>query len=286
MEHPEPSPCSKSGEHAGVSTAFAGDRFWTDGARSLREIEKALPGWTFLNGYGNTPDGQLFKIQSELRMQEKLGIAPVSSRWGFDGGSGIAPSSVNTKGKNEHQGIPSNGACDAAAACGSRVEVAAVPRAPTRKTQLRVDVPEYATVNGSHHGSVPMAKSAYLALCEDRGSYDFFIDGIALKCYKRASESEPHQEAKPTAAELAMFREYVVKGGFGRPCSMRADGGSCDPNSAIRLFDSMRKKLDINRGPRLYTLLHNCKGYSSELRSFEFDPPDDVSWVLIMPIKT
>lgn len=247
-----------------------------------------LPGWTFINNYDKTPGGQLAKIQSELLMQEKLGLLPgiYGSCWGFDGGLGIASSAVAVERKSECQRAPSSGSCSAAPAGDGRVEKAAVPSTLTRKAQPRADVQDYATVTGSDQTCATITKNAYIALCQDRESYDFFIDGVARRSFKRASRSETHQEARLTIADLTLFREYVEKGGIQRPCKMRPDAGPCSPMSAISQFNAMRRKIDINRGPRVYTLLHTHKRPLSERRSFEFSPPDGVSWVLIMPHQT
>jgi hypothetical protein len=145
-------------------------------------------------------------------------------------------------------------------------------------------VQHYAIAYASDRDRGPISREEYTALVSDRGRYDFVIDGITCRCFKRASRAEAHRrEAQLTVGELGLARDYIVQRRICRPIDLRRQTGSGEALTAIRLFNSMRLKVDIAKGGGHFTLFHTHKGPTTERRAFEFAAPEDVSWLLIEP---
>lgn len=139
----------------------------------------------------------------------------------------------------------------------------------------------YAVVTGSDRHQSRLSKKQYEALVRERKKYDFLIDGLAHKCFKRTSPAKPHSEAKLTVSEFALLRAYILSGRRHRPIEFRWNDASPDEMSAIRLFNAARRKADIREGSGSFTLFRTHQGRSANLRTFEFDPPSTVRWLLI-----
>lgn len=149
------------------------------------------------------------------------------------------------------------------------------------KALRRPDVHDYAITSASDKHRGPITKEEYETLVRERHRYDFIIDGISAQCYKRSDSAHKHRQAHLTVSELELVRDYIVMGGIYSPRRFRRHAGSIEPETAIRLFNSMRQKVDVEIGRGVYTLFHTRKGRTGRLRAFEFDPPDSVSWLLI-----
>ncbi len=127
---------------------------------------------------------------------------------------------------------------------------------------------------------IPLSKDKYKELVCSYNQYDIIIDGVARKCYKRDCASSAHQEKLLTPSEFNIIRDFVAHEGIHRPMKFR----NCSKGramSAIRLFDSARKKVDIRLSTGEFMLFRTHGGRTPELRRYEFAPPEEIKWTLI-----
>lgn len=141
----------------------------------------------------------------------------------------------------------------------------------------------YAIAYSSNGERSCLSKADYGSLVADRRRYDFIIDGIARRCFKRKRPDAAHTEAKLTAGEFRLIREYIVQGGIHRPVDLLPERRTDWAESAIRYFNAARRKVDIPVGRRDFTLFRTHGGSAAKERCFEFAPADEIVWVLIEP---
>ena len=143
-------------------------------------------------------------------------------------------------------------------------------------------VAHFAFAFGHDRDRGPISKDEYSTLAAARGHYDFFIDGIERKYFKRTSHEVPHQDGRLTAAEYAIIQKLIVKGGIRRPGSLH-EGGSPEARSAVRQCELARQKVDIRKSRHEYTLIRTHKRALGGEVAFEFAPQEDIRWLLIEP---
>jgi hypothetical protein len=154
-----------------------------------------------------------------------------------------------------------------------------VSRRPTdTKKKEAVDVYAFAYCRDRRRAS--LTKVEYEKIARDHGRYDFFIDGIAHRCFNPDRRGDKQLTKRLSAAEFQMIREFVVQGGVHSPRDFYR-GKARLARSIMRQFEFARQKVDLKRPDGSFTLLRTYKGAAAEERSFEFAPPADVSWLLL-----
>ena len=127
----------------------------------------------------------------------------------------------------------------------------------------------------------PLSERAYEELHKRRNEYDFFIDGMTCRGFKRAEAGQVHQEASLTGAEFNMILFYVTRKGFRLP-KTRSGNSTVDPKTARRTLQAARKKVDIKKGGA-FTLFAMRRGAPGEPSLYAFNPPEGSTWMVIAP---
>jgi len=134
-------------------------------------------------------------------------------------------------------------------------------------------------------GARPRNKVEYEQLVKSRKDYDMFIDGMTRNASCRDGNGNL-RTAKLTARELAILGDYIQAEKPMRPYRTKTGRESSSPEAARKLFEEARRKVDVK--------LHGRYGYrafhlhrhptNKKLHSFEFRPPDGLTYCLILPV--
>jgi hypothetical protein len=137
----------------------------------------------------------------------------------------------------------------------------------------------------TQEGTHPRNKAEYERLVKSREDYDIFIDGMTRDASCRDGSGKLCV-ARLTARELAILGDYIQAGKPMRPYRTDTGRESSSPEAARKLFEEARRKVDVK--------LHGRYGYrafhlhrhptNKKLHSFEFRPPDDLTYCLILPV--
>lgn len=132
-------------------------------------------------------------------------------------------------------------------------------------------------------GTRSLDKAQYEKLVKTRNQFAMFLDGMTREAICRDDKNKP-RTAKLTSRELAILGDYIRAGKAVRPYATTTGGNSSSSEAARRLFESARKKVDVKRGRYEYRAFRLLKNPTDpKLNSFEFLPPDDLKYCVILP---
>jgi len=135
----------------------------------------------------------------------------------------------------------------------------------------------------TREGTRTLSKAQYDDLVTRQGEYDMFIDGTTRDVACRKGKAAPRQ-AKLTPKELGMLIDYIEAGKRMRPYNTKTGAGCLSRTAACRLFEKARRKVDVKLGRYEYRAFRLHKNATDpKLKAFEFAPPDDLQYCLIVP---
>lgn len=122
-----------------------------------------------------------------------------------------------------------------------------------------------------------IGKNEYERLVSGRKTYDIFIDG-----FTREVSHKGKTRPKLTPTEFAIICEYIESKVVMRPLSTKTGAGR-SREAANKLFSNARKKVDTKFGRYEYLVFRTHKATEPAMKSFQFDPPEDLTYCLIIP---
>lgn len=154
---------------------------------------------------------------------------------------------------------------------------------PAPYQQPSVAPETYALAYGPGGDWRPLSKDEYRQQSAQFADIDYIIDAVARRCYKRRDRSMPHQEADCTVAQLRMISEMVLRPGLHHPYALRAADSSA-AEVANRMMQAAILKVEEIKAADRVRLFSRQKGIAAKEHRYEFAPPADVSWRLIVPV--
>ncbi|MHB8549452.1 MAG: hypothetical protein ACYDB8_00565 [Acidiferrobacterales bacterium] len=136
------------------------------------------------------------------------------------------------------------------------------------------------TVEGSRSAS----RVEYESLVQDQSLYDLFIDGMTRMVWCRETPSTARRSVL-TPKEFGMVCEYMLTARPLRPRSTEIGRHCLSAESAIKLFEKARSKVDMRVGRYQYRAFRLHRHPTSQiLKAFEFAPPASLAYCLILPV--
>ena len=133
-------------------------------------------------------------------------------------------------------------------------------------------------------GTRSLDKNLYEKLVQTRNTYDMFLDGMTREVSCRDGKSKP-RTAKLTSREFGILGDYIQAGKAMRPFSTKTGSNSASSEAARRLFEEARKKVDVKQGRYAHRAFRLLKDPTDpKLNSFEFRPPADLKYCLILSV--
>jgi hypothetical protein len=129
----------------------------------------------------------------------------------------------------------------------------------------------------THDGVKELGKDQYDGLVSERKTYGIFIDGFT-RAVLRKGKARP----KLTPAEFAIMCDYIESKAVMRPLGTKSGGGR-SREAANKLFANARNKVDTSLGRYEYLVFRTHKATVPAMKSFQFDPPKDLTYCLIIP---
>jgi hypothetical protein len=129
----------------------------------------------------------------------------------------------------------------------------------------------------THEGAKQLTKKQYEKLISEKKFYDIFIDGFTKEITHKGKA-----HSKLTAAEFEIICEYIESKTALRPYSTKT-GNARPRDAAIKLFENARSKVDIKLGRYKYRAFQLHKVTDPKMKSFQFAPPEDMTYCLIIP---
>jgi hypothetical protein len=135
----------------------------------------------------------------------------------------------------------------------------------------------------TREGEQILEKAQYEELVRRRREYDMFIDGTTGVVLCRQGEAEPRVE-KLSPMEQGILIEVIEAGKPMQPGRTKTGSRCSNGASACRVFETARAKADVKLKRyeyRAFRLRRNT--FDSKLKTFEFAPPDDLQYCVIVP---
>lgn len=129
----------------------------------------------------------------------------------------------------------------------------------------------------THEGTKYLSKKQYEKLTSKKKSYDIFIDGFTREVAHKGKVCP-----KLTAAEFEIISEYIESRAVMRPFSTKT-GSTRSRDAAVKLFENARRKVDIKLGRYKYLAFQLHKVTDPKMKSFQFAPPEDIAYCLVIP---
>lgn len=126
-------------------------------------------------------------------------------------------------------------------------------------------------------GLEELNKDQYERLVSERKTYDIFIDGFTREVLRKG---KARPKLSPT--EFAIICEYIESKAAMRPLGTKTGAGR-SREAANKLFEKARNKIDTKLGRYKYLAFHTHKAPDPTMKSFQFDPPEDLTYCLITP---
>lgn len=135
----------------------------------------------------------------------------------------------------------------------------------------------------TREGARMLSKAQYDEFLKTRSEYDMFIDGITGDAVCRQAGAKP-RSSKLTPKERCILVDYIDAARPMRPYNTKTGTTCLSRDAACRLFEKARRKADVRLGRYEYRafLLHKNSA-DPRLKTFEFAPPDDLQYCLIVP---
>jgi hypothetical protein len=132
-------------------------------------------------------------------------------------------------------------------------------------------------------GTRTLKKAQYDELLRRRGKYDMFIDAMTGEAMCRQGKAKPCT-AKLTPKERGILIDFMETGKLMRPYNTKTGTTCLSRDAACRLFEKARRKVDVRLGRYEYRAFRLHKNATNPtLKAFEFAPPDDLQYCLIVP---
>jgi hypothetical protein len=134
----------------------------------------------------------------------------------------------------------------------------------------------------TREGVRTLTKVEYDELVKHRSEYDMFIDGSIGEALCRQDKSKP-RPAKLTLKAQSILSDFIESRKPMRPRSTRTGSTCLSRDSACRLFERARAKVDVKLGRREHRAfrLHR-NAFDPKLKAFEFAPPNDLQYCVIV----
>jgi hypothetical protein len=114
--------------------------------------------------------------------------------------------------------------------------------------------------------------------------FDLFIDGITKQACSRNGAKKGIRRERLTPAQYVMLGEYIVTRKIMRPVATTLGKKLASAEAALKLFEKARRKVDVKVGRYRYRSFRLLKATCREANAFEFSPPKDLRFCLIVPI--
>ncbi len=129
----------------------------------------------------------------------------------------------------------------------------------------------------TNDGVKQLNKNQYENLVSGRKAYDVFIDGFTREVLRKG---KARPKLSPT--EFVIICEYIESKAAMRPLSTKIGKGR-SREAANKLFENARNKVDTSLSRYEYLAFRTHKATEPALKSFQFDPPKDLTYCLIIP---
>lgn len=129
----------------------------------------------------------------------------------------------------------------------------------------------------THDGLEQLNKNEYESLVSEGKTYDIFIDGFTRQVLRKG---KARPKLSPT--EFAILCEYIESKAAMRSLGTKTGGGR-SREAANKLFEKARNKVDTKLGRYKYLAFRTHKATDPAMKSFQFDPPKDLTYCLIIP---
>jgi 7-cyano-7-deazaguanine synthase in queuosine biosynthesis len=158
------------------------------------------------------------------------------------------------------------------------------PTLPSGMISLITTVP-YCKVIERRKGAKPaektMTRDEYIRFLQDKNKFDMFVDGVTNKATRRTIKGRFLTEDL-TPTEYEMLREYMETPSSIRPSNTGVGKALLSQTAATKLFESARRKADINTKRYEYRAFRTHKTVDPKMKSFEFAPPSDLGYCLVV----
>ncbi|MFH1690269.1 MAG: hypothetical protein ABIE42_08530 [Candidatus Eisenbacteria bacterium] len=135
----------------------------------------------------------------------------------------------------------------------------------------------------THEGTCTMNRDEYTELLEHRSEYDMFIDGMSHEAITRDGKSKPRLKKLTTMQQTVLFAVIVARKPI-RACDTEAWENRPSKATANHMFERARAKADVKLRRHEYRAFRTHKNARDpQLKTFEFAPPDDLRFCVIIP---
>ncbi len=129
-----------------------------------------------------------------------------------------------------------------------------------------------------------LTKDQYQALLRSREDFDLFIDGMSREARCREGRGAP-RVSRLTPKELGILADYLEAARPLRPRATRTGSRCLSSESACRLFEAARRKVDVKLGRYAYRAFRLHRNPTDRrLKAYEFAPPAELTYCLILPV--
>lgn len=131
-----------------------------------------------------------------------------------------------------------------------------------------------------------LSKCEYHQVLKDRTQYDIFIDGMTYKASRRTSEGDTRTTTL-TSYEMGILADYIQANRPMHPQRTTTGVNIPETASAIRLFERARKKVDERLGRTKWRSFRTHPNPTDpKQKTYEFAPPEDLKYCLILPFES
>ena len=133
----------------------------------------------------------------------------------------------------------------------------------------------------TNEGLRVLRRDEYEELITTKKRYNLFIDGFTRYTWRRLTRRSKFTQDKLTPAEFEMIQEYIRAKAPLRPLNAKVMNHQF-LQAPVKLFESARRKVDINVDGK-FKAFHVIEAVGKDRNSYEFRPPDGMTFCLILP---
>ena len=132
-----------------------------------------------------------------------------------------------------------------------------------------------------HNGTIELSQDAYEDLMTSISDFDLFIDGFTKSSWTK-KDNKLQDAAELTFGEYSLSIKLIKNRNYVEPYNV---AGASDNSSEAeyKMFNRLRKKIDLKTGPRSYRSFKLRKIGNPPKRVYCFHPPEDFRYCLIIP---
>ena len=128
----------------------------------------------------------------------------------------------------------------------------------------------------------PVTKDEYVKIVAEKDTYDLFVDGVKSEAVRKDLGGKAHT-AKLSPGELGILIDIIQAGKPVRPHNTATGEGRLSSDTAVRLLQQARKKVDVPFGRNAFRAIHLRKHPNDRnLHKYEFSPPPDLKYCVIV----